>query len=537
MTEQHGIEFDEGAILWQVARTYPTLHLTLLEMVQNALDAGATRIYVGIDQYKRRVVVLDNGRGVTVEHFKKALGSVGRGIKKKGSLGQFGRGLVAPISLCHEMSFLSRPEDTSTVHEWTFIGEKLRRQAKNLSVPYRGLKAFPVLREPFAHAAKEMREPQERLTWRTMVLLEEVTADSTVKAVEIDDLAHAIRTKFGTVMQKLEANVYIKLRGDDLKVAKRRVDPTTYTGEPLDVVTYRDKSCGEVTFTLYTARKQAGKRQGTVVIRRTDDHYPVTVREAQPQAMGARVLALEEVKQAFDTLGGGYFEGEITVQNITLHPDRTKFELDDALKDLYFLLGEWYLEVGQQYLTDARTEQQEERYTQLGEESLARLMSQLENGALSSFASDLGEYLGRSRTSSSGQRRSSSSPRKQAEKDERQPVKVSPKPKTGSDTSTTGFLRFAYDTMPGSSRLWEYDTEERVLTFNIRHPLWVALDETDGKHTSRNDRQIMALQEWLAFKVLLGLARGIDDDDFEVYCLEIDHEAKPYISYFIAQMK
>lgn len=94
-------------------------------------------------------------------------------------------------------------------------------------------------------------------------------------------------------------------------------------------------------------------------------------------------------------------------------------------------------------------------------------------------------------------------------------------------------LRFAYELLEGSNRLWEFDAANGVLTFNVRHPIWVRLDETNGKHTAKHDRQIMHLQEWLALKLLLVLAYNEPGFDLEFVRDKIDDEVGPYVDLFV----
>jgi hypothetical protein len=81
--------------------------------------------------------------------------------------------------------------------------------------------------------------------------------------------------------------------------------------------------------------------------------------------------------------------------------------------------------------------------------------------------------------------------------------------------------------------LWELDIEMGVLTFNVRHPLWTRLDETNGKHMPRNARMIMHLQEWLTLQVLNLLVIYPDSRDFSEHRNIIDDQLRLYIEMFI----
>jgi hypothetical protein len=137
----------------------------------------------------------------------------------------------------------------------------------------------------------------------------------------------------------------------------------------------------------------------------------------------------------------------------------------------------------------------------------------------------------RKRASTAGNGEKSSSGEKRPRR-----VVVSPPERAGDakQQENRPMLRFSYE-MLMSSRLWEFDAETGVLTFNVRHPTWVRLDETDGKRTARNDRQIMHLQEWLTLKLLLILSRHDEPDfDFDIARIPVDNEVKYYAEMFIS---
>ena len=80
-----------------VAKSYPYLLDVILETIQNAIDSGATRIAIAVDQKKRSVDIVDNGVGATKSKFEEALQSVCQTMKMRDKLGQFGIGLISPL--------------------------------------------------------------------------------------------------------------------------------------------------------------------------------------------------------------------------------------------------------------------------------------------------------------------------------------------------------------------------------------------------------------------------------------------------------
>jgi hypothetical protein len=247
----------------------------------------------------------------------------------------------------------------------------------------------------------------------------------------------------------------------------------------------------------------------------TGDNYPVTMPELRTQAMGARWYStdalLAEIKGGIDALCGGFFEGEIRVEHLELAPERNRFELNDALTDTIAAIGEWFDRVGSSLLNDAREEQAATRYQKLGAQSLERLLDQLQNNpALAHLLHDLEGELPSARTNRPEPRMKEEGTGKPAAKSKRRVIVKPLQRPEGSDRSPVlTFLTFAYDLLEGSARLWDYDPDNGILTFNIRHPLWVKADETSGKHMAKHDRQVMRLQEWVAFKLLLLLAEHV----------------------------
>ena len=546
MTSVSELAFHQGEALFAVAQTYPTLRLCLVEAVQNSVDADATTVYVGVDLVEKRVVVCDNGVGVTEERLETALKSICKGVKSRDAAGRFGRGFIAPIHLARAMVFLSRPEGARFVNSWTFIGASLRRMETKLEVPFERLSSFPRLPVPFSSAKKDAESLGCDAQWRTMLQLDKITKDETITSFDPKELAQHIRIKLGQWMRRKGTTVILKVRGFKGEESLLKIDPTDYTGEPLEPMVLRHNTAGKIELKLYRAHLERGKRQGQVVVMQEGDAYPVTMNELRVQAMGAKWYNSEmpELKEGIDALCSGHFEGVITAENIELAPERNKFAVDDALTDVYVAIADWYDKVGRHIIHDERVEREEQRYQKLGGESLAWLMEELSNNpSLASLARNLRGVLpaapAESPKPADEPRSKEKSERRQRDSSQSRRVVVrSPnKPSQQSRGRGVGFLSYAYELLKGSVRLWEYDPPSGVLTLNIRHPLWTKVDQTNGKHTAKNDRQIKHLQEWLALQLLMllakMLAKGIDLAELELHRGDIDAQVGPYVEMFI----
>lgn len=333
-TSRKRLTLHVGEALMRLANEYPTLTLTVVETIQNAIDASAQTVFVGIDAAHHLVITLDDGEGVTEEKFQEALDSVCRGVKKPGSLGRFGLGLISPLNKCQQFVFASQPnipgrEKRGKANVWTFIGDEIKVQHHDADVPYSEQDRLPEIPDQFLKLSTE-----RPAAWRTMVRIEGVIHDRVIGEVDLDDLEHLVRSKLEIGMRAKGTTVHLAVVGAGGELLdKRDIDPEDYTGEPLEVVSHSGEKCGTVTFELYRARKTGGQRRGQVRIMRTGDNSPVTWREFYTQAMGSKKL--QHVKEPFDALGSGYFEGMIYAEDIELDSARTKFRLGEALDGLY----------------------------------------------------------------------------------------------------------------------------------------------------------------------------------------------------------
>lgn len=541
----HRLGLHVGEAVHRLANFYPTLVLTLVETVQNAIDANARKVFLGIDMKHRLVITLDDGDGVTVEQFDAALESVCKGVKSPGSIGRFGLGMISPLNKCRCFVFASQPDDTrgrrAKANVWTFISEEILAQSE-VEVPSEELRTLPAIPRQFMEPASQLYAG-----WHTMVRIEGITDDRVISDVDLDELEHLIRSKLEIGMRDKGTTVHIVQLGDNGEVTETRdIDPEDYTGEPLEVLTHDGEACGRVTFELYRARKTGGQRKGQVRVMRTGDNSPITWGEFHTQALRSKKLKHPEVKEALDTLGSGYFEGMVSAEHIELEPHRTLFELGDALDGLYVAIYAWYLNRGKDLFENERETRQELRYQELGARSLARVMEQFKSDArFAAMAHRLIGVLPEIKAPSDGRpsprdldRRGKEAPKPSTPKGGKRVV-VNPPPRDRNERQSTApqvTLSFAYELLEHSSRLWEFEIETGVLTFNVRHPIWVSLDETKGRHTTRHDRQIMHLQEWLSLQLLL-LLMHYDEPGFslEVARRSVDEQLGYYPQMFIAK--
>lgn len=567
--DKSSIDFHRGNMLTYVANTYPTLPRTILEGIQNGFDAGGDRILVLIDHKSREVFILDNGDGTDREQFEQALNSVGASVKNKDKkarqLGRFGLGLISPLTKCTSYTFSSRRLGFRQALRWEFRLESIRHQRTKLEIPVEALSDLPSVPKRFAEDASG--EFQQR--WSTLVHMRGVTNDRVASTVDLDDLAFNIQTKFMAPMRERKALVRLVLIDSVGRKTRKDVNPLQFTGEPLPVISFDDvEETGLVEFELYRARRVGGQRKGKVSMVETASNYPITMREFMAQARGLKDDGV--ISEAMTALNSGYFEGIIRCEKVKLHEGRNKFVVDDALRYLYLQIDRWYTEYGH---TQYQSEQDLSRHSRWQELGLKTLNHLHELKALPLYAKlfdNLKEIVDMGRMGEGHVEPASGKP---DGPDEDPSIRVgqggagvpkgsgtSPRPKPPSqrvrpqvdrpgDFPMTSLgpngrprtlvkgdsegLQLAHAEWPGDSRLWDFDFRDGTLTFNTLHKVWIALDETNGKHTRTNEKWILQLQEMLTIKVLNLLLHAWEPEEFEQRRVIIDSEIRPEVELLV----
>lgn len=543
-----------GQVLMMLANKYNTLLLTLVEMVQNAIDASATRVFIGIDADKRQVIVLDNGIGVDRNMFDEALESVAETKKNKSQIGRFGIGLISPLNKCRQFHFISHSAAGSHPVKWTFEARKVERQKEQVHIPCENLSSMPTIPPEFANQAAASADGK----WRTMVHMIGLSADRTVTKVDLDHVEEQIRTKLGHYMRKQGVEVRVMLIENGQEEV-RDIKPRNFTGEPLGTIKYDGDEAGTVEIELYRARKINGKRRGEVSVSEMGVIYPITWKDFLNQARGGGWTTMSDV---FDVLGSGYFEGSIRASGISLAPERTRFEYNDAIVALYATLDRWYSEIGKTHFEAEKDLLRDERYHKIGlavmqsiremlrlpefEGLTQGIQSHLNIGHIGEGHGDVKKRVGddrqpstrvgqggagRARGAGNGQGGERSPDGKNRDGD--MPFGVVGKGKRRTEVKDDSLgLWIEVTDFEYSTRLWEFDHKRGVLSFNSSNVLWAELDgEYSKRRTSKNDRMLEHLQKWIILKVLVLLT--LPEEEFEIARELVDLETKPYVHAFI----
>ncbi|MBP9782193.1 MAG: ATP-binding protein [Candidatus Pacebacteria bacterium] len=349
-----------GLVFKSVADTYPTLRLSIQELIQNSIDVDAKNIEVIINAQGNFVVVHDNGSGATKNDFNQALQSVLKSSKDKDKFGRFGRGTISPLTKCREFTFMSRGR-TGPSHRWTFHCKEILESEDFPQIPC----------EDVGSGGGQW--------WRTEVQLKGVkfSEDAVKYAVNLEELKNAVLASFATRMRKLGTVVRMAYQPASGKVQELTFSAKSYGGEKLPVWVSEDETpAGKVCISLYLNTK--GTSPIPITIGQTSDPFRV---DWKTFYASVNSFAKQNKRVTFDTSGkeindlfrSGLLTGEIECENITIHPEREKFERNEALDYFVMILEEWFQKVGKDIYAQAQIRAKSTLYQEAALEATRRI--------------------------------------------------------------------------------------------------------------------------------------------------------------------
>lgn len=496
-TEKSPFAIHMGEALIKIAGTYPTLLDVVVECIQNALDANATKIWVILNRKSRLLTIRDNGEGRSRTEFEEALTSVCSSIKPKGKLGRFGIGLISPLGKCESYAFTSTTRDDPRGYlEWEFITDDLQQQAMIDGIPMRKRSDLVFEFTPRPH--------QEQIFWRTEIRIERFSKDSHINKISIETLKDAILDRFKPALGRLGTIISVRLKDIDGKTELTRdIKAEQFSGKKLEEAIFHDKDAGDCIFHLFLARRTEKGRKGKVLIGEADDEYRI------PFTIFARSAEKWLDKEIIEIFLSGVFEGEILASRISLLPSRKGFVENEKLAGFCATLETWHKEHGKNLFEEAKEEKQEERYQKLGRLSLQVLESMLFREEFSALLEVINSFKlgtvgeGHALPKSSNVKGMLETPalavdgarlkasdngnkerrvRKETEHDKpgHHPLRaLGPRGKLVTLVRSDSLGLYLFPDAMDSEKPWELDVSTGVLRVNVRHPGWVQCEQND----------------------------------------------------------
>jgi hypothetical protein len=481
-----------GKVMYRLARNYGDVPSVAKEIVQNAIDSGALKIDVAISLQQRTMVVLDNGSGASSEKVTLALDSIGDTLKESDKFGQFGLGLISPISIASHFTFTTCPQPRKEGYrEYLFVTKDIAKQRR------------PVI--PESEVPQLQHDPNGKVWWRTKVNVRGITKDKRISEVSLEGLINDIALAFGEKIREKKIDVSVSIIDEKGKEFSAKVEAPEFSGESLGRVEFASgevMEAGKVVFDLYIARITKGGRKGNIAFGTIDNPSRITTK--QFVVCTSRILRPEVAK----ALISGLFEGRILCQNVVLHADRTRFEDNDALFALCEVLEHWWKLDGQKWIKKVEEDTDDERFQAIGNQAMkfgelllkqpvfSGVFAEIEVGSITKdhtkvspkklIGPDSGTSLtgtGAGKTGSGG----GSGGTGEREKPTTEHPRHTPGPvygprgrvRTEVKGNSTG-LRFSHVEMEDFRIPFTYEAKTGLLAFNMRHPNWGMCRGSDG---------------------------------------------------------
>lgn len=503
------VSMHQGQALRRIAQTYGSLEDMLLEVIQNAIDSEAENIHLTVNLKKRSIAVQDDGLGASQEKFEQSLASVCRTQKKMDKLGRFGIGLISPLGKCERFVFTSCPKSDGIYIEWEFVSDDIINQEDDITVPNKVRRDLRFARSGTGNG----------VFWRTEMRIEKFRKDLRVERhLEQDRITRAIQDRFSQAMKCRNTTIHAVIINDNGERIHWDIKAQEYRGVPIKEERSVDRRHGETTFKLFLSPRKGRKFEGRGIgVGERNNDFRINFETFVD--ITAREHLNSDVVTAFKS---GIFEGEIINSGITLRPDRLSFEQNEAMVSFCDHINRWFDEIGRDHLVEAENQTREERYQRNGIASLRvlnrvfemnpifrEIIESFQRGTIGRHHSDDVKKVGvqpeRSQsiqgvstpTQSENGGGSGSSGTNHETLEKHLPL-TAQGPKGTRRTivrdDSVG-LQFRYEGLEMSNRLFDLDTRQGILTFNVRHPLW-AKAEVGG------DRGLMQFQEMIAIFAL-----------------------------------
>lgn len=346
-TVQIGIRMHQGKVLLRLANNYSTLIAVVLEVIQNAIDSLASRVEIIIDMRKRTFSVYDNGSGAGREKVAEAVRSIGNTLKDSTKYGQFGLGLISPLSVSERFEFTSCPSTRNGSYmSYEFVTKSIANQSDVI------ITGCPEESLEF--------DPNGRTWWRTRVEAKGITRDKRKSRISLQELVGEIALKYGEGIRKNSISIRVSLINSGGDKEDAHVEAPEYSGQGLDIIKSENTESGIVLIRLYLANLGKKGRQGNVVFGSTANPSRISSKQF---VECTRSLLDTEVSKA---LMSGVFEGEILCEKVLLHPDRTRFEENDTLLSFCGVIESWYKEIGSKVVKEAEDQASSDRFQRIG---------------------------------------------------------------------------------------------------------------------------------------------------------------------------
>ncbi|MFA6042798.1 MAG: ATP-binding protein [Patescibacteria group bacterium] len=311
-TGTFGIHVHTGNVLWELAHAHKSAEDVIVELVQNAVDEGATRILISINKAKETLLAFDDGYGTTFQEMQNLWSNVGTSTKRgrADKIGQKGIAKLAGLSIAEEYNFTTRPLKIKGSGYFTM---KLKKsELRENEAPKMG----------FVHEEPGFGVNHEYVKFKatTRVLLKGLSSSAIRELQDIQEIADTVGEKFATAIRRRNVVIQILFSANREEPQRVQAKAREFPGTKQKVETIKT-TFGDVDIELYTTIQPVKSPKLIVEC----NNWPFDLQNMRGLWKDARAI-----------LGSGHFQGYFRINWGNLVSDRSRMaedELYDALAE------------------------------------------------------------------------------------------------------------------------------------------------------------------------------------------------------------
>ena len=358
--EKIAVDFNAGNTVLYLAQTYGTVRKIVSELVQNMIDAKATRGVITVNLKSSSICSFDNGSGESKAKMKSNVQNIGASGKKDEDVGGKGIGNLAPLGVMGpggEYQLITRPIKRSRFTDPFFaasIGFDKLKGAKEVFFKFVDKNPSFTFRDFSAPIEVTGMTTYVKCTGVQKTALEWVRKNPNAVAELCTDIGgmYAAKIKQNKVQITI---VVVPTRGKPLT---KDVELREFPGKKQDEIVIKTKS-GPVKFEIYTTDTEKHKPHPQTMIRHQGK-------------VDIKLRGLKDVWSDYkDVFESGYIQGYIHLDFGELNTKRTEFLWSDELEHLFEAIDEFVNKYARVWLKTLRKQKAMSRYTELAKDVMA----------------------------------------------------------------------------------------------------------------------------------------------------------------------
>lgn len=351
--KQLPVDFHYGNVIQYLAQTHGTGFEVVREGVQNAIDKGATNIFIRIDCISHVVAIFDDGDGASEAEITAKFSQIGLSLKlgQPGMVGQKGIGNLAAFSIGRQWNLITRDiKRKGQLRGYTFDRTELTKSS-DITLQSESIQFKSITGAPFPTT--------------TMLRIVDVEEGVLRQLGDKGTIERTLREAFNTKLRTQKIILRVLYRDTRNRTSEFVVKPTRFRGTPIEPVEY-DTEYGVVTFEFFHSPEPL-KDPSILVLHQGVYSLPLT------NFFKLRMLS-PEIEPWFNK---GYFDGEIRLGFCSLNSSRSAFEHNAELQSFVKAIESFATEILKPIIEQFEQADRKDRLQKIAESVLKKMKQYL----------------------------------------------------------------------------------------------------------------------------------------------------------------